>query len=852
MEPLVHPPHPPVPSRRTPWGRANRPERGLGGLFCLLFLALIVLVPFREVLFQGRMFFFADIATQNYPWKVFFAEHIRHFSLPLWFPYMHSGFPLVAEIQAGTFYPPNWIAFLLLPAPYAYGLLMALHLWLAAVFTYFFSRALGLGRASSLFAALTLSLSAFLVTHLVHLAMFLTACWLPLEFFLMERALRRQSPRLLFLSLGPAVALQVLAGHPQIVAYSGLALSLYLCAHLTRKAGKGRRTPGLRMAGAWLAALCLSGLLSAVQLLPTLELVGESARAGGVGPEFASEQSMPPWGLVTILLPDFFGYATPQEEGDFWLFGVNYWEMCPYAGVLTLVLCLVPLSRRPLGRWAFFYVLLGFSLLLMLGRTTPLFPLLQRLPPFSYFRAPVRFSLLASFSLAMLAGRGLQILQDGKAAGRGDPRKAAFTLAAAGFFLTLATLGAGTLALRVFDDSIRNGLAGFGTAFIQKHIHNQGLFVKPLEYYLGKLDWAVDTLLLRLRDSLDPSEPRVFLCLALLAATALLLRRLERGRLSAGRFSLLCVCLLLVDLLAFGLRYNPTIPVSEALGPPAVVEFLRGDPDRYRVFQDVRCRRMEISREKELLPVSMGSLWGISSADEFTPLKLKHYQEILSLIKQDRELLLHGRISRLPLLSLLNVKYLLTHLPIQGDGLTEVHRTGDFRVYRNETVLPRCFFVSEWRVVSEPGALVRALSDPALDLTRQALLEEAPAAVSRPADAPPGAVPAASIRFRHEEAERVELEAVVGEEGLLILAVSWYPGWQAWVDGNPAKIYRADSVYQGVFLAPGTHTIRFQYLPVRLREGAVLSAAGWGCWAAAGLGLALRGRRRRSCRPGAG
>ena len=115
----------------------------------LLLLAAVAAV-YRQTLGNELMFFFGDIATQNYPWKVFFVESIRNGFFPAWFPYMHSGFPLYAEIQAGTFYPPNWLFFLLLPLPQAYSVLQALHLLFCGFFLFLYARETGLDRGPAL------------------------------------------------------------------------------------------------------------------------------------------------------------------------------------------------------------------------------------------------------------------------------------------------------------------------------------------------------------------------------------------------------------------------------------------------------------------------------------------------------------------------------------------------------------------------------------------------------------------------------------------------------------------------------------------------------------------------------
>ena len=46
--------------------------------------------------------------------------------------------------------------------------------------------------------------------------------------------------------------------------------------------------------------------------------------------------------------------------------------------------------------------------------------------------------------------------------------------------------------------------------------------------------------------------------------------------------------------------------------------------------------------------------------------------------------------------------------------------------------------------------------------------------------------------------------------GMLVLAETWYPGWQATVDGHPTEVIKANGVLRGVCLPAGQHTLRIR------------------------------------------
>lgn len=75
---------------------------------------------------------------------------------------------------------------------------------------------------------------------------------------------------------------------------------------------------------------------------------------------------------------------------------------------------------------------------------------------------------------------------------------------------------------------------------------------------------------------------------------------------------------------------------------------------------------------------------------------------------------------------------------------------------------------------------------------------------------------------------------------LFFLSDTFYPGWQATVDGVAAPIVRADYLFRGVLLEPGKHVVAMRYDPLSFKLGLVLSLAG----AASLAAFAFRSRAR--------
>ncbi len=52
---------------------------------------------------------------------------------------------------------------------------------------------------------------------------------------------------------------------------------------------------------------------------------------------------------------------------------------------------------------------------------------------------------------------------------------------------------------------------------------------------------------------------------------------------------------------------------------------------------------------------------------------------------------------------------------------------------------------------------------------------------------------------------------------------TWYPGWKVKIDGNSAALLRANYLFRGVEVVPGSHIIEFIYQPESFLIGLLLS-----------------------------
>jgi hypothetical protein len=332
---------------------------------------------------------------------------------------------------------------------------IVLHIWLAGAGTFAYTRhVVRLRLLPALGAAVLFAFGGFLGAQVEHINQLNASAWLPWLLLSLEAASHGRSRWLAFLLGCALVALILLAGHTQ-AAYIVLAGAGFysLLRGWTRKHGQGWRGALQVLRGpVLLAGMCLVALvLTAGQLLPTLELSRLSVRSGGLAYREAVSFSLKPTQLFGALMPPllwqplFSEFVAYVGFAGLALAGIGAWpvvqRLCRWAPRLRRILpgCgrqsppaseMVPFSGPALG-----LALLG--VFLALGAYNPMYYVLYKLVPgIALFRAPARWLLLFAFGAALLASIGLDRI---KASQRLRSRAGVFVLPAV-LLLVLAEL----------------------------------------------------------------------------------------------------------------------------------------------------------------------------------------------------------------------------------------------------------------------------------------------------------------------------------------------------------------------------------------------------------------------------
>ncbi|MFN3428419.1 MAG: hypothetical protein ACK46X_00545, partial [Candidatus Sericytochromatia bacterium] len=377
----------------------------------LAFLAILATM-LAPALAQGRLLAPTEAMALYYPLRVLAGASVAAGEWPFWNPYQFGGFPLLAALQGGVFFPANW-TFWVLPPQLAMNVTVAAAYAVAGLSTLAFGRAIGLPAVAAHVTALAFAFGGFFVAHKEHLGKVQAASLLPALLWAIER-FRADPTRSRWAVVGAGIlALQILTGHPQMVVFSLLVAVPYAAWRGIGLAGKAR------YAGALLAMGALGVGLCAVQLLPSLALIAESQRQAFPYDMLVAE-SVAPRQLIGLWMPFLYGappsgpFPTPPWGGGPW-----FNETVGYVGLATLVLAAVGLSRwRAEPQVRFWAIVALMALMLALGGSTPLYQLWAQVPVLQSMRAPGRHLLELTLAVAMLAGHGTAALSAGAVSSR--------------------------------------------------------------------------------------------------------------------------------------------------------------------------------------------------------------------------------------------------------------------------------------------------------------------------------------------------------------------------------------------------------------------------------------------------
>ena len=178
---------------------------------------------------------------------------------------------------------------------------------------------------------------------------------------------------------------------------------------------------------------------------------------------------------------------------------------------------------------------------------------------------------------------------------------------------------------------------------------------------------------------------------------------------------------------------------------------------------------------------------------------------------------------------LLNVRYILAgsdFQPALGVNLSAIYPLvydAEVKVYENPGALPRAFILYRAEKSESQEWTLQRLAAPDFDPFSTALVESehwASLQYDLP-ETPPEKWAAAQVTQRR--ANQIEIAAQSEYAGILVVSETYFPGWQAYLNGERVDIFPVDGMLRGISIPAGVHLVRFTYHPTSFILGVVLA-----------------------------
>ena len=455
-------------------------------------------------------------------------------------------------------------------------------------------------------------------------------------------------------------------------------------------------------------------------------------------------------------------------------------------------------------------------ILASLGRYTPFYGWLLKLPLIGLLRFPTKYLVPAGLFWAVLVGVGFEVWRSAWPRAR---RRRALWLCVGMSVLALFSLAGATgwrrapgiLEPLLFPDSAPLATRLAGT--------------------VGSLWWSA----------------------SFAGACALLVWLRARRETAPGWLAVAPALLALGDLATVGRQVNLLAPPELLTHRPPLLDYLGRDAADCRLYatglfgasaEAVRGPRgwtpgwSRALGAQERLEAPMGARWRLfgSYDGDFTGLSPIAFSEATTLMRANEDTR-----AGLQLLRLANVCHVVSARPGGPPGAELVAEqpsvyASPLRLLRIPDPQPRVYAVSGVRVALESES-VEILTEPSFDATRDVVLEARARATAVEARADFRGV--ARVLWRRSNALAVEVD--VTAPGYLVVVEAFDPGWRAFVDGKQTVVLRANALFRAVPLPAGRHQVVLEYRSRAAFWGALTSLL----TGATVVGLAAWRRRRQ-------
>lgn len=363
----------------------------------MIFIA-IFLSMFSSFFFRAYTFYERDSTLLETPLRIHALQLLKEGNWALWTDSHGNGQPFLANPKMAIFYPTTWL-YLILPFFLAFKIHYLIHPIIGWLGMFLLGQSYGLSRRAAFFSSSLFFLSGMYLSSFEFYNHIAAIAWMMWVLLFQRLRFSLRSAGFIFYVL--FWVLLILSGAPEFIIITGM-LSV---AQAFFDPGR-QKNELFRLA----IAIGLAILITAVQILPSMELLSQAERSEGF--------RMWPLELVQLpelIFPRFLGDDRKPGHDEFWgghFF--NTWYPLYYSiyiGFGAFLLFLLSLTRLSDRKEKIIVAAAVVFFLISSGKYFFLFPVLERVPFISSIRFPVKYFIGCLFCLVMLVGRAFDKLK---------------------------------------------------------------------------------------------------------------------------------------------------------------------------------------------------------------------------------------------------------------------------------------------------------------------------------------------------------------------------------------------------------------------------------------------------------
>lgn len=155
--------------------------------------------------------------------------------------------------------------------------------------------------------------------------------------------------------------------------------------------------------------------------------------------------------------------------------------------------------------------------------------------------------------------------------------------------------------------------------------------------------------------------------------------------------------------------------------------------------------------------------------------------------------------------------YVKKHNPFE---LTKIYPT--FYLYQNKEAMHRAFIVQEAIFRENDSEILSVLKNSSFNWKKAVVIFGKNNSIQYPkVDT--------NVSISEYQPTYIKIYAATAQPGFLVLSDTYYPGWNAYINGTKVEVSRANYAFRAIKIDPGTHSIEFKYEPISVYLGGIVS-----------------------------